>query len=243
MRWEGFGLTPLEAMASGTAVVSTRTGAAAQLVVDGETGALIPPGDLDGLVRAMEPLLADPEKARAMGRKGREKAVADHDITGEAARIVEVYERVLGVSLAVGAGSIRVVVLVFGGRAVDAGDQGRRGLEGEDAAGVDLRLDAGARIAADALALGADAEGAERAQLHRLLAQQGRDDLFERHFKDVAGLGARQRWGRRCRRRQAIPPLSWSCFRTAPARERRLDASLPERATCWKRWFYIDAGP
>jgi mannosyltransferase len=99
MRWEGFGLTPLEAMASGAAVVATRTGAAAQLVADGETGVLIPPDDLEALVAAMEPLLADPEKARTMGRKGREKAVADHDIAGEAARIAGVYERVLGVSL------------------------------------------------------------------------------------------------------------------------------------------------
>ncbi len=105
MRWEGFGLTPLEAMASGTAVVATRTGAAAQLVVEGETGALIPPGDLDALVCAIRPLLADPDRARAMGRKGREKAVADHDIAREAERIIEVYERVLGASLSGGAGS------------------------------------------------------------------------------------------------------------------------------------------
>ncbi len=98
MRKEGFGLTPLEAMASGAAVVATRTGAAAQLVVDGETGTLIPPDDLDALVRAIEPFLADPGMAAAMGRKGREKAEADHDIAQEAARIVEVYERVLGVS-------------------------------------------------------------------------------------------------------------------------------------------------
>jgi mannosyltransferase len=99
MRWEGFGLTPLEAMASGAAVVATRTGAAAQLVVDGETGTLVPPDDLDALVRAIEPFLAEPEKTLAMGRRGREKAVADHDIKQEAARIAEVYESVLGVLL------------------------------------------------------------------------------------------------------------------------------------------------
>lgn len=110
MRWEGFGLTPLEAMASGAAVVATRTGAAAQLVADGETGALVPPGDLDALAGAMEPLLADPERARAMGRKGREKAVADHDIASEAAHIVEVYERVLGVSLSGAAGDVTRVM-------------------------------------------------------------------------------------------------------------------------------------
>jgi mannosyltransferase len=99
MRREGFGLTPLEAMASGAAVVATRTGAAAQLVVEGETGALIPPDDLDALVHAIEPFLADPGMASAMGRKGREKAEADHDIAQEAARIVDVYQKALGASL------------------------------------------------------------------------------------------------------------------------------------------------
>ena len=54
MRHEGFGLTPLEAMASATAVVATSTGAAPMLVEDGETGVLIPPNDLEALVAAIE---------------------------------------------------------------------------------------------------------------------------------------------------------------------------------------------
>jgi mannosyltransferase len=99
MRWEGFGLTPLEAMASGTAVVATRTGAAAQLVADGETGVLLPPGDVDALAAALEPLLADPERAATMGALGREKASAQHDIAREATDILAVYESILGVSL------------------------------------------------------------------------------------------------------------------------------------------------
>ncbi|MBB4198702.1 hypothetical protein CCR94_06725 [Rhodoblastus sphagnicola] len=99
MRWEGFGLTPLEAMASGTAVVATRTGAAARLVADGETGFLIPPGDVEALAAAMEPLLADPARAAQMGASGRAKALAKHDIAREAAKIVAFYEQVLGVSL------------------------------------------------------------------------------------------------------------------------------------------------
>ena len=99
MRWEGFGLTPLEAMASGTAVVATRTGAAAQLVAEGETGFLVPPGDVDALIAAMEPLLADPERAAQMGARGREKALAQHDIAREAADIIAVYEKILGVGL------------------------------------------------------------------------------------------------------------------------------------------------
>ena len=91
MRHEGFGLTPLEAMASGAAVVATRTGAAAALVVDGETGFLVEPGDLEALVTAIERLIADRGLAEAMGRRGRLKAVRHHDIEAEAQRINAVY--------------------------------------------------------------------------------------------------------------------------------------------------------
>ena len=93
MRDEGFGITPLEAMASGAAVVATRTGAAVQLVQDGATGFLAEPDDLDSLIAAIEPLLADPARADEMGRRGRAKALEHHDIDIEAARINEVYRR------------------------------------------------------------------------------------------------------------------------------------------------------
>jgi mannosyltransferase len=94
IRSEGFGLTPLEAMASGTAVVATRTGAAPQLVADGRTGVLVRPDDLEALVAAIEPLMADPALAESMGRLGREKALKQHDIETEASRIIEFYQQV-----------------------------------------------------------------------------------------------------------------------------------------------------
>ena len=95
MRWEGFGLTTLEAMASGTAVVATRTGASPQIVVDGETGNLIPPDDLDALVNAIEPYLADPHLAIERGIAGRAAAESRHDIAAEAAAINAIYRRLL----------------------------------------------------------------------------------------------------------------------------------------------------
>jgi mannosyltransferase len=91
-RWEGFGLTPLEAMASGAAVVATRTGAAPLLVEDGETGRLVEPNDLDALTAAIEPLIASPRLAERMGAEGRRKAEARHDIEGEVCAINAVYE-------------------------------------------------------------------------------------------------------------------------------------------------------
>lgn len=93
MRNEGFGLTPLEAMASGAAVVATRTGAAPYLVAEGSTGTIVPTGDLEALVAAIEPFLADPAKAAEFGRAGRAKAIAQHSIMTEASEMNAVYER------------------------------------------------------------------------------------------------------------------------------------------------------
>jgi mannosyltransferase len=95
MRWEGFGLTTLEAMASGTAVVATRTGASPQIVVEGETGNLIPPDDPEALARAIEPYLADPALAFERGTAGRAAAEDRHDIAAEAAAIHAVYRGLL----------------------------------------------------------------------------------------------------------------------------------------------------
>lgn len=93
MRNEGFGLTPLEAMASGAAVVATRTGATPYLVAEGETGFIVPPDDLEALVAAIEPVMADPERAAALGRAGRAKAEARHSLAAEAEGLNAVYAR------------------------------------------------------------------------------------------------------------------------------------------------------
>jgi mannosyltransferase len=95
-RNEGFGLTLLEAMAAGTALVASRAGSAERVVIDGETGVLVPPGDVDALVAAIEPLMRDPERAADMGRKARARAIADFSIDAEAANIVAVYRKALG---------------------------------------------------------------------------------------------------------------------------------------------------
>lgn len=94
-RVEGFGLTLLEAMASGTALVAARAGAA-EKVVTAETGVLVPPGDVDALVAALEPLMRDPARAAEIGRRGRERAVAEFSIAAEAERISAVYGDVWG---------------------------------------------------------------------------------------------------------------------------------------------------
>src|SRR5207237_1758015 len=67
-RNEGFGLTLLEAMAAGAALVAARSGGAEKVVTEGETGFLVPPGDVGGLVAALEPQMRDPQSAVALGR-------------------------------------------------------------------------------------------------------------------------------------------------------------------------------
>jgi mannosyltransferase len=93
-RVEGFGLTLLEAMAAGDAVVAARAGAAETVIDDGVSGVLTPAGDVDALVAALEPLMRDPESLRAMGLQARARVVNDFRRDQEADRIVAVYSRI-----------------------------------------------------------------------------------------------------------------------------------------------------
>jgi len=73
-RREGFGVACLEAMAHGRPVVATSVGGLRDLVVDGDTGLVVPPRDAAALRTALQRLLADPELRRRLGAAGRERA-------------------------------------------------------------------------------------------------------------------------------------------------------------------------
>lgn len=94
-RTEGFGLTLLEAMAAATAVVASRAGAAEAVIEDGVSGILVPPGDVDALVLALEPLMRAPEQAADVGRRARDRVLAAFSIEAEATAIVGVYRKVI----------------------------------------------------------------------------------------------------------------------------------------------------
>ncbi len=94
-RWEGFGLTPLEAMACGVPVIATRVGAFEELVLDKATGALVPPEDVGSMVEAVRACLAAPDDLHRQGAAARAHVEAHFDIAHEAAAITAIYRQLL----------------------------------------------------------------------------------------------------------------------------------------------------
>jgi mannosyltransferase len=94
-RNEGFGLTLIEAMSAGAALVASRAGAAEFVVEDGTTGVLTPPGDVGALVAALEPLMRDPASAVAMGERARARVLDKFSLEAEANAIADVYRRLV----------------------------------------------------------------------------------------------------------------------------------------------------
>jgi mannosyltransferase len=94
-RNEGFGLTLIEAMAAGAALVASRAGAAEFVVEDGATGVLTPPGNVEALVAALEPLMRDPASAVAMGERARTRALEKFSLDAEANAIAGVYRKLV----------------------------------------------------------------------------------------------------------------------------------------------------
>lgn len=75
-RCEPFGLVALETGHMERPIVATRVGGLADIVADGETGFLVPEGDVDALAAAMAHLMQRPAEAVRMGRAGRKRAIA-----------------------------------------------------------------------------------------------------------------------------------------------------------------------
>ena len=106
--YEPFGIINLEAMACGAPVVASATGGILEVVVEGETGHLVPfaqdpetsfptePAKFaEDLARRLKELLADPAKAKAMGAAGRKRVEAQFSWTAIAEQTVELYERLI----------------------------------------------------------------------------------------------------------------------------------------------------
>ncbi len=93
--YEPFGLTPLEAMASGTPVIGSEVGGIKFTVAEGETGFLVPPKDPEALADRMQRLLLDRALGRRMGRAARARVVRLFTWQKVGERTAELYEAVL----------------------------------------------------------------------------------------------------------------------------------------------------
>jgi glycosyltransferase involved in cell wall biosynthesis len=90
-RREGYGVVARQAMAYGRPVVATPAGGLADAVVDGETGLVVPIGDVAALRDALERLLADRELAGALGTAGRERARERYGLEAAAKATLDAY--------------------------------------------------------------------------------------------------------------------------------------------------------
>jgi starch synthase len=89
--YEPFGIINLEAMACETPVVASAVGGILEVVVDGETGLLVPPAQPDALAAALTRLLNDPDTRRRMGQAGRRRVEAQFSWASVAERTERVY--------------------------------------------------------------------------------------------------------------------------------------------------------
>jgi glycosyltransferase involved in cell wall biosynthesis len=88
---EGGPITVLEAMAMGCPVVSTKVGMVPDVITDGSTGAIVPPGDAAALAGAVAMLTNDLTELRATGRRARERVLSEFTIDAIVDRYVALY--------------------------------------------------------------------------------------------------------------------------------------------------------
>jgi glycosyltransferase involved in cell wall biosynthesis len=94
--WEGLPRSILEAMRSGLPVIASDVGGVRECVVAGDTGLVVPPGQDQPLVRALQHLIPDMALQKKMGRRGRERFEKHFTFLEMARRTFGIYEKVLG---------------------------------------------------------------------------------------------------------------------------------------------------
>lgn len=95
-RWEGFGLTPLEAMACGVPVVAADVGTFSSQIVQGETGYIVAPGSEPAITDAIEVLLLDTKRRAEFALSARAHVQTNFDIQKEADALIQTYRNLIG---------------------------------------------------------------------------------------------------------------------------------------------------
>jgi glycosyltransferase involved in cell wall biosynthesis len=93
---EGMPLAILEAMSFGLPVVSTGVNGIPDVVLDGETGILVQPGDVDALTSAIIKLLVEPELRKRMGQKGKQRVETLFSFSAVTQNWIALYDSILG---------------------------------------------------------------------------------------------------------------------------------------------------
>jgi starch synthase len=89
--YEPLGIVNLEAMACGAAVVGSNVGGIPEVILDEQTGLLVPPADPAALAAAIGSLVGDPARAAAMGQLGRQRVAAEFSWPAVAAQTAALY--------------------------------------------------------------------------------------------------------------------------------------------------------
>jgi len=92
---ESFGMAALEAMASEVPVIATRAGGLPEVVIEGESGYLLPVGDVDGMAERAIEILSDPALQRRLGQAGRQLADEQFNVSRVVPIYRQFYERII----------------------------------------------------------------------------------------------------------------------------------------------------
>lgn len=93
---ESFSMVTIEAMAMQVSVIGTKVGALPEVIKDGETGILVPPGDVDALCKALRHLIENPQVRIEMGKNGRKRVLERFTIEENVRKTEELYLQLLG---------------------------------------------------------------------------------------------------------------------------------------------------
>lgn len=95
-KWEGLGISALEAMAAGVPIVASRTTGLVDIIQDGKTGLLVTPGDVEGLSAAVSRLINTPDLACRLARAAREHVRRNFSLDAIVLAHTQLYVNLLG---------------------------------------------------------------------------------------------------------------------------------------------------